>query len=166
MHDAARITRDGDFVRIEMSENVAEVLRFILVEFGDALAADPAGPGGVPDELLFPDTYSRKTDSAEFRTRHGQAMRMEIGAVVARVLAGWPGGRFLILDRGGVRDLRLALVHAQVRYLRKPRWKADPPDERYAKKDADVKSFWLQSLEGMITAAMYDDPATPLVHTL
>ncbi|OXM52779.1 hypothetical protein [Amycolatopsis alba] len=166
MRDAARISHDGDGTRIEMTENVAEVLRFILTDFAAALAADPAGPDGVPDEVLFPDAYSRKADSAGFRARHGQAMRSEVAATVARVLVAWPGGQVLVLDRGGVRDLRLALVQAQSRYLRKPRWKSAPPDERYAKKDREVKSLWLNQFESMITAAVYVDPAEPIVYTL
>ncbi|MFI6302091.1 hypothetical protein ACIBCH_09485 [Amycolatopsis thailandensis] len=166
MRDAARIIRHGDGARIDMVENVAEVLRFILTDLADALAADPAGPDGIPDELLFPDAYARKADSAEFRATHGQAMRSEVAATVARVLAAWPGGQVLMLDRGGVRDLRLVLVQAQVRYLRKPRWKSAPPDERYAKKDREVKSLWLTRFEGMVTAMLYVDPAEPLIYTL
>ncbi|WP_414939273.1 hypothetical protein [Amycolatopsis sp. cmx-11-51] len=166
MRDAARVAPEGDGARIDMAENVAEVLRFILTDFAGALAADPVGPDGVPDDLLFPDAYPRKAASADFRARHGRAMRGEVVAAVARVLAAWPGGQVLTLDRGGVQDLRLTLVHAQVRYLRKPRWKSDPPDERYAKKDREVKSLWLQKLELMITAALYVDPAEPVIYTL
>lgn len=166
MRDAARVAREGDGARIDMAGNVAEVLRFILTDFAGALAADPAGPDGVPDDLLFPDAYPRKADSADFRARHGQAMRGEVAAAVARVLAAWPGGPVVLLDRGGLLDLRLTLVHAQVRYLRKPRWKSAPPDERYAKKDREVTSLWLQKLELMLTAVVYVDPAEPVVYTL
>lgn len=166
MRDAARIGRDGDGARIDMVENVAEVLRFVLSDFAAALAADPAGPDGIPDELLFPDAYRRKADSAEFRATYGQAMRSEVAAVAARVIEAWPDGQVVVLDRAGVRDLRLVLVHAQVRYLRKPRWKTAPPDERYAKKDHEVTSFWLQQLDRMITGAAYIDPAEPVFYTL
>ncbi|MEU3624178.1 hypothetical protein BS329_18715 [Amycolatopsis coloradensis] len=166
MRDAARVAREGDGARIDMVENVAEVLRFVLSDFAAALAADPAGPEGIPGELLFPDAYRRKADSAEFRATYGQAMRSEVAAATTRVIETWPDGQVVILDRAGVRDLRLVLVHAQVRYLRKPRWKTAPPDERYAKNDREVTSFWLQQLDRMISGVVYVDPAEPIVYTL
>lgn len=163
MRDGARAVRDGDGVRLDMTENVAEVLRAILVAFGQAL---DSGAEDVRDDRLFPDAYLKKADSEGFRERHGAEMRAEVRATLARVLDRWPGGTSLVLDRAGVADLRLVLVQAQVRYLRRPRWKAHAPNDFVARRDRDVKSAWLTSLDNMITTAILDDPATPGVHTL
>ncbi|WP_410603373.1 hypothetical protein [Amycolatopsis sp. lyj-90] len=163
MRDGARAVREGDGVRLDLTENVAEVLRGILVEFGQALES---GAEDVRDDRLFPDAYRKKGDSEGFRERHGAEMRAEVRATLARILGRWPGGTSLVLDRAGVADLRLLLVHAQVRYLRRPRWKAHPPNDFVARRDRDVKSAWLASLENLITTAILDDPAAPGVHTL
>ncbi|MEV7554814.1 hypothetical protein AB0N89_34805 [Amycolatopsis sp. NPDC089917] len=161
MRDEARAVREGDGVRLDLTENLAGVLRAILVDFAEALVSRAEN---VQDDRLFPDAYRKKADSDGFRERHGARMRAEVQATLESVLARWPDGTTFVLDRAGVRDLRL--VHAQARYLRRPRWKARRPEDFLARRDHEVKSVWLGSLDNVITTALLVDPAEPVSYTL
>ncbi|MEV6828878.1 hypothetical protein [Amycolatopsis sp. NPDC051102] len=151
MTDFAHVTAWSGCVRLAFAPNTASALHKTLTDAAARLAV--GGRKGVADTMLFPDAYRRGKPSAAFRDRHGAAMRAEVVAAFARVLAGWSGGAELELDLTGARDLRLALVHAQSAYLRKPRWEVQLDELFSTRWGAERTVAWLQELEGHVATA-------------
>jgi hypothetical protein len=157
MTDFAHVTGVAGRVRLQLAPNTAAVLHHTLTDVAARLAGSDRRTG-IPDHRLFPDAYDSREPSAAFRTRHGAAMRAEVAATFARVLAAWDGGPDLDLDLAGARDLRLALAHAQTVTLRSARWKASGTSMFAARWGAERTAVWLQDLEShLATAALARD---------
>jgi hypothetical protein len=157
MTDFAHVTGVAGRVRLQLAPNTAAVLHHTLTDVAARLAGSDRRTG-IPDHRLFPDAYDSREPSAAFRTRHGAAMRAEVAATFARVLAAWDGGPDLDLDLAGARDLRLALAHAQTVTLRQTRWKTSGTGLFATRWGAERTAVWLQDLEShLATAALARD---------
>ncbi|MET8849376.1 hypothetical protein [Amycolatopsis sp. NPDC004625] len=160
MTDFAHVTAWSGRVRIAFAPHTASVLHGMLSDVATRLGG--SGRKGIADTTLFPDAYRRRKTSAEFRERHGAAMRAEVVAAFSRTLEAWPGGPELELDLAGARDLRLVLAHAQSAYLRKPRWEV-PPDELFSTRwGGEIKFAWLQALESHVATAALSRADVPV----
>lgn len=130
MPEFGRVTpRDDSSLQVEFREDYAKVLRRVVAEFTEVLAKTSGGglfgrKPALADTRLFPDSSKDKRASADFRERHGAAMRARVAAAADRVLASWDGEPTFVMDKAAVRDWFVVLAHAQSMYLPRPRWRA------------------------------------------
>ena len=130
MHEFVWATRLADSsLQVELREDYARMLWRVVAEFVEVLAKDSGGGllGRKPElanTRLFPGSAKDRRASADFRERHGTAMRARVATAADRMLASCQGETKVVLDKAAVRDWFVVLAHAQSMYLQRPRWRA------------------------------------------
>ncbi|OXM61467.1 MULTISPECIES: hypothetical protein [Amycolatopsis] len=143
---------DGQ-VLVEMSPNVAQCLYAIAGELLTALETGHRGRRPLRDEDLFPDAYLLIREARGFRERHGAAMRERVTTAVRAIVRGWPGTPAFTLDPASLRAWMITFGHAQVLYLRKPRWRDGRAWDRFPVTERDVTLGWLAHAQDAVALA-------------
>ncbi|MDQ0376915.1 hypothetical protein [Amycolatopsis thermophila] len=143
----------GGQVLVQMSPNVGECLYAIAGELLTALDTGRLGGRPLRNEDLFPDAHLLLREARGFRERHGAAMRESVTAAVRAIVRGWPGTPAVTLDPAWLRAWMITFGHAQVLYLRKPRWRDGRAWARFPVSGRDVTLGWLAHAQDAVALA-------------
>ncbi|GAA3856000.1 MULTISPECIES: hypothetical protein [Amycolatopsis] len=143
----------GGQVLVEMSPNVGQCLYTIAGELLTALETGYRGRRRLRNEDLFPDAYLLIREARAFRERHGAAMRESVTAAVRAVVRGWTGATAFTLDAAWQRAWIITFGHAQVLYLRNPRWRDRRAWARLPVSQRDYTLEWLAHAQDDVALA-------------